>query len=43
MFILDFGTFPQFAIILWYFLKNNTPSASALDGIVFDKIQGIVF
>ena len=25
------------------FLKNNTPSASASEGIIFDKVQGIVF
>ena len=25
------------------FLKNNTPSASASEGIIFYKIQGILF
>ena len=25
------------------FLKDNTSSATASDGIIFDKIQGIVF
>ena len=25
------------------FLKNNTSSATASEGIIFDKIQGIVF
>ena len=25
------------------FLKDNTSSASASDGIIFDKIRGIVF
>ena len=25
------------------FIKNNTSSASASEGIIFDKIQGIVF
>ena len=25
------------------FLKNNTSSASGLEDIIFDKIQGIVF
>ena len=25
------------------FLKNNTPSASASKGIIFDKIQGVMF
>ena len=25
------------------FLKNNTPMASASEGIIFDKIQGIAF
>ena len=25
------------------FLKNNTPSASTSEGIIFDKIQGVMF